>query len=1020
MPPGKRRRNNNSLADTVNIWTFDDDDKLVEFEDAGEGRDYWTFAKAQVCNMWELLSYQRQGLFNSSSHGVAFSDVPIYNPDDPDDDDWNDVHFEIPVGDEGTMNSNAGGEYGFHTFLNSLLEDAPRHIDLRERHYQTQDQNDSWERQLPLLVDAYLRFQAWGPLEAEDDEFCEGEEWEIMSIDFFDHKTRKIRHVQGALTANETLTNYGLLGGSPDDPTVSFPFRFLESFRQINHVCPRYSIAGLSRTLTNTHGRFPNPHLEQQLRIAYDAYLSIQREVQKRVGEALGCDSHNHFIHNVCPPCTYQLENELPLNPSILMAMDGNNSLKLVDTSKRVGRERLDTRRIDHPRWLTADFVDEYQDGVVNARRKTTTEPQPIACDGPQVDDDENLTWLNDEELDDLAGTINPCVERWKAAGPDASKKMFSFFSISGIFLSVCRHGHVLVICDMRRSGELMKYPLAVVKALLDRYGKDLGLGYDIMCAFYRTLLRSTKLRDQVVALRLKGVVPAFHGHAHNRKCQVHWHPLYTKGVGLEDFEECERTFLQSNHLASTTRLTTTFHRHQALMEYFDLHDRDKHTASDNFIYQNYRQALAKIGAEEALFRELCTKCGVIEDDCKHFLQDEIEHFSKEHKDSPELTVKLDYVEMLQRLTRTKTASDEAHAKYQSAQCNPKVPAKQLQSLHTRSRTALERYKLVLEEVLVFEDEHNHYRRWSPTDQEYQETVLAMRGRNYRRALERLERLVVQRLLELTKLNMSGVGYKQREKITQALRARAKAIQKALDEYNEAAVTMEPSRPRLEWKDILDMVSLADFDLLKDTHLDLTHVPWAQPHHRECVRMYFGLTRAREEITRLNIEICRLITFMLDEHADHYHAVRQLEQAGNYRLAEEVLERMRVMVEIDGHVAIRLVQTSELAGFSGTSAMFLLPVPSKRLKGSLLLGCRHNRDPRITDTAKLPAWATVVLGLTRTDDAGTYTTSTTSSKSFSDILPAFEGEGLDPEGLLDYFEGLGLQGSRHSIDSLVV
>jgi Kyakuja-Dileera-Zisupton transposase len=32
---------------------------------------------------------------------------------------------------------------------------------------------------------------------------------------------------------------------------------------------------------------------------------------------------------------------------------------------------------------------------------------------------------------------------------------MFALFAIAGIFLAVCRHGHVLVICDMIRSGEL-------------------------------------------------------------------------------------------------------------------------------------------------------------------------------------------------------------------------------------------------------------------------------------------------------------------------------------------------------------------------------------------------------------------------------------------------------------------------------------------------------------------------------------------------------------------------------------
>jgi Kyakuja-Dileera-Zisupton transposase len=124
-----------------------------------------------------------------------------------------------------------------------------------------------------------------------------------------------------------------------------------------------------------------------------------------------------------------------------------------------------------------------------------------------------------------------------------------------------------------------MKYPLAIVKRLLDQYGSDIGLGYDIMCAFITTLAKSS-LGSRMVGLNLKGVVPAFHGHAHNRACQVHWHPMYMEGVGIEDFEECERTFAKSNDLAAVTRLATPFHRHQQIEEYFKFHDADKHASS--------------------------------------------------------------------------------------------------------------------------------------------------------------------------------------------------------------------------------------------------------------------------------------------------------------------------------------------------------------------------------------------------------------------------------------------------------
>jgi hypothetical protein len=124
-----------------------------------------------------------------------------------------------------------------------------------------------------------------------------------------------------------------------------------------------------------------------------------------------------------------------------------------------------------------------------------------------------------------------------------------------------------------------MKYPLAIVNELISHYGTDIGLGYDIMCAFSKTLGRSS-IGAKAAEARIHGVVPSFHGHAHNRRCQVHWHPNYKQGVGLEDFEECERTFSRSNEIATTTRLATPFHRRQAIDEHFRFHDADKHANS--------------------------------------------------------------------------------------------------------------------------------------------------------------------------------------------------------------------------------------------------------------------------------------------------------------------------------------------------------------------------------------------------------------------------------------------------------
>ena len=116
-------------------------------------------------------------------------------------------------------------------------------------------------------------------------------------------------------------------------------------------------------------------------------------------------------------------------------------------------------------------------------------------------------------------------------------------------------------------------------------------------------------------------------------------------------------------------------------------------------------------------------------------------------------------------------------------------------------------------------------------------------------------------------------GYKLREKISKSLRSRADAIQSALKRYNEAAALMVPPRPLLSWESVIAAVNLADFDLLRSTRQDIRKLEWAQPANREGMVMYFKIKRAKEEIIRLNVEIRRLLTFIYDDHVDHYRAI---------------------------------------------------------------------------------------------------------------------------------------------------
>jgi hypothetical protein len=276
-------------------------------------------------------------------------------------------------------------------------------------------------------------------------------------------------------------------------------------------------------------------------------------------------------------------------------------------------------------------------------------------------------------------------------------------------------------------------------------------------------------------------------------------------------------------------------------------------------------------------------------------------------------------------------------------------------------RTTFQRWQSKNEEVLRYEEDHGIEKRWVITSPEYREARTMMAERRYRRAIDELERLVVQRLFELTKLGMNGVGkcdillihmsytclgYKLREKISKSLKTRQEAIQTALRTYNDAAAGLNPPRESLTWEKVVNAVTIADFDLLRDTRQDIRTLAWAQPSNREAMVLYFGIKRAKEEIVRLNVEIQRLLAFMRDEHVDYYRAIANT-IIKNPTLARELSARWQYRNHIHERIVGHLIKTSSLPGFSG----FLFP------------GNRIGRDLSLSEGIVLPDWATNMLNL---------------------------------------------------------
>ncbi|EJD39879.1 hypothetical protein AURDEDRAFT_29248, partial [Auricularia subglabra TFB-10046 SS5] len=132
-------------------------------------------------------------------------------------------------------------------------------------------------------------------------------------------------------------------------------------------------------------------------------------------------------------------------------------------------------------------------------------------------------------------------------------------FDQTGIYPALCPHGLVLWFCEMRRSGELAKYPLGMFARIMDAGLAPITGAADIGCALHGTLLRSS-LGQRAKRLGLRVCMNAFHGYGHNRLCQVTNHPLYILGFGLEELETCERFFSASNHVAALVRHASHFH----------------------------------------------------------------------------------------------------------------------------------------------------------------------------------------------------------------------------------------------------------------------------------------------------------------------------------------------------------------------------------------------------------------------------------------------------------------------------
>lgn len=235
-----------------------------------------------------------------------------------------------------------------------------------------------------------------------------------------------------------------------------------------------------------------------------------------------------------------------------------------------------------------------------------------------------------------------------------------------------------------------------------------------------------------------------------------------------------------------------------------------------------------------------------------------------------------------------------------------------------------------MEAVLALEAVLGIVERWTAGSQQYKDAMTRMAERDWRRALDRLEHLMVQRMFELAKSHTFGTGkclaspvmranaitgYKMREAISKGLKARSQAIRTAVTRYNELAEALTPPAPTVTFATLMEWTELQEFELLRHSRSgDIRDKPWAQPANRLMAVKHYKVARAHEELLRCRVETRRLVTAMRDEEA-HFEQVHERLLSANDMLAFELREHITRRQAVNATHRARLAKLASSAGF---------------------------------------------------------------------------------------------------------
>jgi hypothetical protein len=160
-----------------------------------------------------------------------------------------------------------------------------------------------------------------------------------------------------------------------------------------------------------------------------------------------------------------------------------------------------------------------------------------------------------------------------------------------------------------------------------------------------------------------------------------------------------------------------------------------------------------------------------------------------------------------------------------------------------------------------------------------------------------------------------------RTHISKALKSRSKAIQRALVAYNQAAALLQNPRPKLTWAQIVEYTTIAEFEILRiGAREDIRNLEWANARNRQASIYHLKLIHAREEITRLNVEVKRLATWIDDEDQQLTQAISKCQDT-NPSLVQALVAFMQQRRRVNANLRCTLQKIYALEGYTGATTL---------------------------------------------------------------------------------------------------